>query len=700
MTASYEHLFSPRSIAIVGASANPLAIGGQPIKYLCSKGFEGDIFPVNPRYDEIAGLRCYPNLAALPVVPHLVVVAVAAHMVPEIIQQAGQSGVTFGLVLSSGFAEVGQEGRLLQQRLEDAASETGIRIVGPNCQGLMNIACNVRLGFGAPYGLDYMIGGTSLTSQSGAFGNSIVMGLSAEGVGLRHYVSTGNEANTTSLDLIDAYLDDAGTTSIGAYIEGLKDGVRLREVALKALRLRKPLVFWKVGNTDSGAKAAASHTANLAGDANLYFSAFRQYGIVDVDDIGDMADCLKAFCVPELPRGPRVLVATVSGGAGIAMIDRAVRHGLAAPALGETLAGALRTVLPAFAGISNPLDVTAEAITGGEAFEEAIRLAGNSGEFDMVAIGLAAIGGVAATRAAAAIMDLVQRTRMPVTVSWTPIDEAARKAVEELSRAGVAVYPTPVRCMRGLGALWRFAEAAQRYEGATATLPLPVKAASDLRALDEAASKAVLRTAGVAIPEERVAQSADEAVAAAEAIGYPVVLKIVSPDLPHKSDVGGVHIGLVDAEQVRKGYDAIAAIPDSINRPVAFKGVLVAPMLKGGVEAIVGGMYDPALGPAVMFGAGGIYAEAMGDVSFRLAPLTRADALAMISETKVSKLLKGVRGDAPSDIEALVDLLLTVGALLTDPLKGVREIDINPLMVLPSGQGVAVLDALVRLSAE
>ncbi|BCH28945.1 CoA-binding protein [Mesorhizobium sp. L-8-10] len=698
---SFETLFRPRSIAIVGASSNPLAIGGQPIRYLREKSFDGDVFPINPRHAEIGGLKSYPSLAALPSAPDLVVVAVAAAMVPDIILEAGRLGVRFAIVFSSGFAETGPEGEALQVKLESAAEEGGIRIVGPNCQGMMNIADGVRLGFGVPYGLDYEVGGTSLTSQSGAFGNSIVMGLNGEGVGLRHYVSTGNEADVSTLDLIDAYLDDDGTTSVGAYVEGLRDGVRLRQIALKALRLRKPLVVWKVGNTDSGARAAASHTANLAGHAGLYFSAFRQFGIIDVDDIADMADCLKAFAAPELPASNRVLMVTLSGGAGIAMTDRTARYDLATPPLGDGLFGDLRKILPAFASVSNPLDVTAEAISGGEAFGEAIRLAGQSGAFDMVAIGLAAIGGVAATRAVTAIADMARSTGLPVTVSWTPIDEAARKGVDLLRDAGIAVYPTPARCIRGLGALWRFAEARKRLVqmSAVSSPALTQGGSTDLTTLNEAESKAILRAAGIEVPSEKLVRSADDAVAAAGTIGYPVVLKIVSRNLPHKSDIGGVRIGLGDAAAVRAAYEDIVAIPARLDRSVEFEGVLVAPMLPGGVEVIVGGMCDPALGPAVMFGAGGIHAEAFGDVAFRLAPLTRGDALAMIAETKVADLLAGFRGAPPADVEALVDLLLKVSTMLIDQRNSVCEVDMNPVFVRVQGEGADIADAVVSVTS-
>ncbi|MEO3385026.1 acetate--CoA ligase family protein [Mesorhizobium sp. CAU 1741] len=694
---AFDALFSPRAIAVVGASSNPLAIGGQPISYLQKKGYAGAIYPVNPRHAEIAGLKAYPDLAALPGVPDLVVVAVAAPMVTAVIRQAGEMGVAFAIVFSSGFAETGADGQALQRDLEEA-TKTGIRVIGPNCQGLMNIAGDVRVGFGVPYGLDYYVGGTSLTSQSGAFGNSIVMGVNAEGVGLRRYVSTGNEATTTTLDLIDAYLDDPGTSSIGAYVEGLRDGTRLRGVAEKALRLRKPIVMWKVGNTESGAKAAASHTANLAGDAALYFSAFRQFGIIEADDIADMADSLKAFSTPALPAGPRTLMITVSGGAGIVMADRASRYGLEASGLSEPLAAELRETLPAFASIANPLDVTAEAITGGEAFANALRKAGESGEFDMIAIGFAAIGGPAAGRAATAMIDLLQRTAKPIAVSWTPIDDAARAAVDLLQEEGIPVYPTPGRCMRGVGALWRFAEAAKRLDtGDMATgTAAPLAQIGEPVTMDEAASKDLLRDAGIAIPDEALVASADEAVAAAGKIGYPVVLKIVSADLPHKSDVGGVRVNLVDAAAVRAAFEDMQNIPARIGRRIKIAGALVAPMIKGGVETIIGAMRDPALGPAVMFGAGGIYAEAFGDVAFRLAPLTRADAMAMIEETKVSTLLKGARGQQRADIDALVDLLVRVGNLVANPEKGVVELDINPAFVRPEGQGVVIADALVK----
>ncbi|MEM8855857.1 MAG: CoA-binding protein, partial [Pseudomonadota bacterium] len=411
-------LFRPRAIAVVGASETPGSVGRDVVENLQDRAFSGAIYPVNPKRDTLLGLPCFDSLAAIPGPVDVVAIAVPAAATVEIVRQTGTIGAHFAIVFASGFSEAGAEGAALQEALADAARQGGVTVIGPNCQGFMNVADGIHVGFGPPYKLTYRPGTVGVVSQSGAFGNSVLMGLTTEGVGVRHYISTGNEATTTALDLIEAMVDDAHTRVVAGYIEGLSDAARLRAVAAKARKAAKPLVMWKVGRSASGAKAAASHTASLAGDDKLYRAAFSQFGIVDVDDLAEMADCLRGLETGRTAKGPRVGVVTVSGGAGVAMADRAEALGLKLPELADGTVKALRPLLPRFASLANPVDVTAGAVMDPAALTQTLALIAADPNIDMLALTFAGASGKAGVAIAEAVCALHADTDLPIAISW------------------------------------------------------------------------------------------------------------------------------------------------------------------------------------------------------------------------------------------------------------------------------------------
>ncbi|MDQ6679381.1 MAG: CoA-binding protein, partial [Pseudomonadota bacterium] len=435
-----DALFNPASIAVIGASTDENSISGQPIRFLREHGYSGAVYAVNPKYDRVGGHACWPDVAALPAVPDVALVAVAARRVPETLQQLAARGVRRVIVLSSGFAEAGDEGAAAQVRVAQIAAETGMRVVGPNCQGMMNIDAGYALGFGAPFGLKFRRGGVSLTSQSGAFGNSVLMLADDEGVGFRHYVSTGNEAVTTTLDFVDHFVDDPGTRIIASYVEGFRDAARAVTVGRRALAAGKPWLMWKVGSSDAGAKAAASHTANLGGAPALYRAAFRQAGAIEVDDVGDLADCVQALQAGRLPRGPRIAVVTISGGAGILMADRCSDAGLTLPPLADATRDALRPLLPAFAALGNPIDLTADVLRTPEVFEQALRVIARDPNVDMIGLPLAAISGAPALVVARAVCALHRELDLPIMVAWNGPEATTREAYALLAEAGIPRY--------------------------------------------------------------------------------------------------------------------------------------------------------------------------------------------------------------------------------------------------------------------
>lgn len=700
---TFDLFFTPRSVAVIGASQDLASISGQPIAHLKAKGFAGQVLPVNPRYDEVAGYRCYPDVASLPVTPDVAVIAVGAKRVPDALQALGSKGCRFAVILSSGFAEAGEQGAEAQRALTAIARSFGMQVIGPNCQGYMNISAGIHVGFGAPYGLTYPKGHLSLTSQSGAFGNSIVMLASQEGIGFRHYVSTGNESVTTSLDFMDAMIDDPETHVIAGYVEGFQDARRLLGIGRRALNAGKPMLIWKVGTSEAGARAAASHTANLGGSMALYRAAFRQSGIIEVNDVGDLADCAKALLPGRLPKGKRLAVVTISGGAGIAMADGAAHGGLVLPDLAPATVTALKEVLPSFAAVANPLDVTASLLTDASLLRVTLEQLADDPNVDMIGLALAAASGALATELANEIVRIRDERGIPVLVAWNADPATVQAAYDILDAAGIPRYQSPVRCARGASALWAFAEARGRVAQVMGESPLqltvaPMRALLGARRSDltEFEAKKVVAAYGIGVTQEALASDADEASRIAQAMQRPVVMKIQSADIPHKTEAGGVRVGVQGSAQVKAAFAQILGNARSYAPEARIDGVLVQEMVSGGTELILGINNDPLFGPAVMVGFGGIFAEVMKDVSFRLAPITRSEAHAMLRELRSFPILDGARGRPKADVEAVVDTLMRVSAMAVDLAGVLQEFDINPLFVLKQGEGVRAGDALAK----
>lgn len=699
----FTALFKPRAVAIIGASIDPKTISGQPLAYLKKHGYTGALYPVNPKYPSIADLTCYPDAASLPTVPDLAVIAVGARMVPAMLKQCGEKGIPFVIILTSGFSEIGEEGIAAQEEIKAIAERYGIGVIGPNCQGMMNIEDRIHVGFGAPYGMTHGKGAISVTSQSGAWGNSILILANQEGLGFRRYVSTGNEACVSSLDLIESYIADPETRAITAYVEGFKDAHRTIAIGQKALAAGKPIFMWKVGTSEAGAIAAASHTANLGGAPALYRAAFHQAGIIEVSDVGDLADCARALLCGRLPRGKRVGIVTASGGAGILMADNAAHAGLEIAKLAPETIAALRKILPRHAGFNNPIDVTGGAGNELSTYRQTLLLVAQDPNVDMLGIPLAAVSGPNALGLVTQVAEVARAVDIPILVAWQGDDESNQEAYTLLESAGVPRYKTPVRAARGFDALWQYVQAQQRRAVAQTDKPLVLERpdsksllARRTSDLAEYEAKRVLADYGIPITVEKLASSRAEAEQLAAEIGFPVALKVQSAGIPHKTEAGGVRIGLAGASAVGEAYDEIMTNAKAHAPEARIDGVLVQFMVSGGVEVILGVKNDPLFGPAIMFGLGGIFAEVMKDVTFRIAPVSRTEAAEMIREIRAFPVLDGARGKPKADITALVDAIVRLSALAIDLRDAVAEIDINPLFVLPAGKGVVAGDALIK----
>ncbi len=692
---SLSRLFDPQSIAIVGASATPGKIGAMPITLLLQHGYSGRIIPVNPRADIIAGLPALPGLDALDDAVDLAILAVPAAHAAQALERARPGQVGAAVVFTSGFSETGTDGAAQQERLCTIARERGIRLLGPNCLGFMNVRRNVYATFSpAPANGVVAPGGIGMVSQSGAFGAYAYSMARERGLGLSHWISTGNEADIDVADCIEWLARDTDTRVIMAYMEGCRDGAKLRRALAAARDADKPVVVTKIGRTQAGAQAAASHTAALAGDDAVYDALFRQYGALrarTIEEFFNLGYALDTWKRP--PQGRRLGIFTISGGVGALMADEAADTGLALPEPAADAQARLLQRVP-FASGRNPVDVTGQAVS-----EPGLLLATADdmladGRYDALAVFLAAAGSSEALWPTFEAFARQMQARHPgVPLAISALFPPARR--RELERLGCLVFPDPSAAIRTIGAVAGLGSgpAPGVVEASPATadagaLPL-------LDAYNEVQAMELLRQAGLPASPCVLAGDADAAVRAAASLGAACVLKVVSPDITHKSDVGGVKLNVQGDDALRSAYaDILAAVRQ--HRPDArIDGVLVAPMAPKGVECIAGVHCDPVFGPVVMFGLGGVFVEVLKDVSFRLAPFGRDDALAMIREIKGYALLQGARGAPPCDIGALAEALAALSRFAHARRADFSSVEINPLLALPEGQGVVALDAVV-----
>lgn len=707
MRISLDRFFNPRAIAIIGASQDLGTISGQPLKHLNSHGYKGRLYPVNPRYQEVAGVRCYPALADLPETPDLALVLVNAARVADMLEQCGAKGVPYVIIFSSGFSEVGGDGVELQARLADIARRHDIGVIGPNCQGMINIADGVFAGFGSVFNSDYEPGPVSMVSQSGGFGFS-VMNLSSKegGLGFRQMVTTGNEIGISTTDFLEYFIDDPKTEIIGAYVEGLKDASRLASVGDRALAAGKPILMWKVGNTEQGQRAAASHTANLGGAMALYRAVFRQKGIIQVDDIQDLVDYGRAFRAKRLPAGNRLAIITISGGAGILMTDEIVSGGMELAQLAPRTLEKLREFVPSFGSLINPVDVTAAIFNDTSLINRTLQTIIDDPNVDMVAMINASLQGELAGKIAREIVAVARCTDKPVFLCWSARDVLAEEAYGALDAAALPHYKSPVRCARAMVAVSWYAQAKRRNEAQRGEHPMVLErpqARARLKGrttdIAEHEAKRLLADYGIPVTQEALAADGEEAATIAKRIGYPVAVKVQSPDISHKTEAKAVRLNIGDEGELKAACKEVLENARAYKPDARIEGVLVQSMVKGGTEAILGITNDPLFGPAVMFGLGGIFAEVLKDVAFRIAPVTPAIAREMIEEIKGYPVLAGARGRPPADLDALVDAIARLSAMAVDLQGELAELDINPLFVMEKGQGVMAADALIKPKA-
>ena len=697
---SLAPFFHPRGIALVGVSRDPTKLGYALARNLSSSGYSGAIHFINPKGERLFGRPIYPSLAHIPDPVDLAVLLVPPDRVPGVLEECAARGIRAAIIATGGFRETGPEGAALEQRCLEIARRHTMRLIGPNCIGLINTHLPLDTTFLQPP--PPPAGEVAFISHSGAICAAVIDWIRGQGFGLSHLASLGNQADINETDLLAPVADDPFTRVITLYLEGISDGRRFMEEARRVSR-RVPLLALKVGRFASGQRAAASHTGALAGAEAAFDAAFERGGVIRAATIQEMFQWARALAWSPLPRGRSVAVLTNAGGPGVACADALELHGLHLSDLSEATHAALQGVLPAAASLHNPVDMLASAMP--EQYADCLRILLDDPGVDSVIVIAPPPPASSAGAVAKALLPLIQVSDKPVLPVWMG-EKLIQEAVEFCRAVKVAEYRFPEDAASALGVLARRADLIQRLEEApvsvTGTQPEAARSLLEGCApgafLPQTVVNGLLRTYGIPTAEPLLAASAAEAVSLAEQTGYPVALKVASAEIAHKSDVGGVLLDLADAAAVLGGFERVTANARAARPEARVDGVFVQRMLPPGQEVIAGVVRDPQFGPLVMFGSGGVEVEGLQDVAFGLAPLTSSEVDHMLADTWAGRKLAGFRSLPPADRTAVRDVLVRLAQLAHD-CPQIAEIEINPLRVLAAGQGAVAIDVRAKTTS-
>ncbi|HUV94613.1 MAG TPA: acetate--CoA ligase family protein [Anaerolineae bacterium] len=688
-----DMFFNPDAIAVIGASANPGKLGHGVLSNLIESGYGGEVYPINPRAGTILGLQCYPSVLDVPGPIDLVVVVVPSRVVASVLEESGEKGVKGAIIISAGFKEAGGEGASMEQDLLDIANRYGMRIIGPNCLGIIvpSVPMNASFASGMP-----QVGTIAFTSQSGALCTAILDYALAENIGFSHFVSLGNKADVDEAALLAAWAEEEQTNVVIAYVEGLNDGREFMLAARKAAR-EKPVIAVKSGRTASGSRAVSSHTGSLAGSDAAYDAAFAQCGVIRAASVQELFDYSTAFAYQPLLQGNRIAIITNAGGPGVMATDAMEQNGLVLAQLGAETQAALEAALPPAASTNNPVDVLGDARAEryGAALKSVLEDPGVDGVMVILTPQLMTeVEGTART-----LIEVGRNAAKPVLSCWMG-KQVVSVALDLLARNQIPNYPFPERAVSALGAMYRYWSWRRQPTVEVEPFDVDSEAVASLfesvkkdgrKDIGDAEARHILEAYGITAARSMVATTPEELIAHCTEIGYPVVLKIASPDILHKSDVGGIIMGVSDDGEARQSFDTLIARAKTHAPSALVWGVQVQEMVANAREVIIGMNRDPQFGPLVMFGLGGIYVEVLKDVAFRVAPMTRFQAEQMVRSIRSYALLTGVRGEPPADLEAIVDAILRVSQLVTD-FPEIAELDVNPLLVRESGRGAVAVD--------
>lgn len=692
-------LLKPKSIAVVGASTTPGKIGNTVVANLQKSGYKGTIYPINPKADEVLGLKAYPDITSVPGEIDLAAICVPAKFVLAVTEECGKKGVKALSVIASGFSEVGRKD--LEEEMVRIAHEYGMGVLGPNIVGTLSNSDDMNASF-APF-LPFP-GKAALITQSGALLIAMDAITYTRKVGFDKMVSIGNVADINFADIITWLDQDEDTACISLYIEGFKDGRSFIEACQK---VKKPIIALKSGVSAHGAAAAASHTGSLAGAAKVYGSAFQQAGVIQASDLNNLFDRTLALSLAPPLEKENILIITNGGGVGVLATDAAERYGTPLKFAPEDVQEELKKHMPSFGSAKNPVDLT--GVAGNDWYYKSVKFAvGHDWTDGLVVLycETAITNPVEIAQAIKKAVDDSGVTDRPVIVSMVG-GERCDEAMQWLVENNIPAYPSPDQAMNGMAALREYYKTHESInDGTDIAIPADAKKGREIiakartegrDALTEIEAKKVFAAYGLPVTAIDLARSEEEAVDFAKKTGFPIVMKIVSPDILHKSDAGGVKVGIEDEAGVRAAYKTIMANAKAYKADAVIDGIAIQEMAPNGTEVIVGSINDPSFGPTVMFGLGGIFVEVLKDVTFRVAPISKKQAAAMVDEIRSAAILAGVRGEAPRDRAALADLIASYAAMVYDLRDDVAETDANPVLVYEEGQGLKVVDARMIL---
>ena len=708
-----EALFNPKSIAIIGCSGDLTRLSGRPLKFLLKNDYPGKIYPVNPKYKSIEGLSCYPSITKVPEPVDVALLIVPVKLIEDAVEDCMRAKTRSAIIFSSGFAELGKDGKAVQDRIAKLSENSGMPILGPNCLGLINVQNSIPLSFSSALDEDAILpGSTALVSQSGAIAAYILGTAREAGIGFSHWVTTGNEVSLDSFKVAQHLLEQDAVKGVMLYLEETRDPQAMMEAGRIAKATGKPLVALKVGRSTSGRRAALSHTGALSGSDAEYDAALQKAGIIRARHIEELLDLGVVLSSSPKPSGNRVAIMSISGGGGILCADRCEDLGLEVPVLSQGTQDKLSEVIPRFGSAKNPVDLTAELVASPGMLGKSLEIILNDADIDSIVLFL----GGNRKNGEKLSLDIVNVLRAntnskkkPVIVSWMA---APKEAVRILREKEIPLLFDGVRAVNALGRL---------YEGKTGAyereLPVSGTERSDLLkttllhmassgatangtiSLSESVSKELIAQCDIQVPDGGLAKTPEQALEIAKRVGFPVVAKIDSPHILHKSEAGAVQTGIEDEKALTSMFDQIINNAKNYCPEADIRGVLVERMIGDSVEMIIGLKWSDKFGPMVMVGMGGIFVELLKDVSLRIAPVNHREAKDMVSELQTAQMLSGFRGKKERDIEALLDAIVAASRIGADLGSDLVELDINPLFVLPKGQGVVAGDALVVLKS-
>jgi acetate---CoA ligase (ADP-forming) len=639
MSADLKRFFHPESIALVGVSQDFTTIGGKPFKNLISHKYQGKIYPINPKYQEIAGYRCYPSLLAVPGSIDVALLAVSQAKTLQILKECAEKNIKFVVLFTAGFAEIGQEGERLQNEILQFAQEAGIRIIGPNSQGSINVKNSIPMGFSITFEAEtFLPGHVGLVSQSGDMGFAVFAAVQEEKIGFSYAVTLGNQMDLNVLDFLSFMLEDEETNLIAGYIEGIHNGEQFIRLAKRSHLLRKPLILYKAGRSEAGRNAAMSHTASLTGSYETYLAVSRQYGVINVDDEKELIDAIKIFSHGKYSQGSRVAVITTSGASGIMIADHCDRIGLEMASFSEGTKKNIKEIIPLFGSALNPVDITAQVINDPNMFRRTLQVLADANEVDIIVVTLQA-GRELLRKLCNELIEIDAKISKPIVVTLSGSNEIVGEGRELLKNNGVPVYDSTYRTVLAIRHLVHYSQSIQKMDHPDAIKPITNVLDEEFRSnvqpesggvWTEEKAKKILQGLGIPVPKGILIKNKDELIHSYQNLKFPVVAKVISADIPHKSDVGAVQLGIQDFNQLLESYDRIIGAARRHVPHAVIRGVLIEEMIaEKGVEMLIGVKRDPQFGPIIVCGLGGIFVEVFRDVSIRHAPVDFSNILLM-----------------------------------------------------------------------